>query len=205
MEYTSQSTVCDGVVKPGTDYVYAASRLGDQRTIAQVLNENIKSIEPVIAEHDKDCVKLVFRALCHFYLPPCGNSTHAAFPSSVCQEECTVVQEKCETVWNTILSAFNNTDPVIHCNDTSKLLFPVPHCCSDILLDPDSLTTSPDTNSSPKKNRGIVTWAVVGTTVFIILAALVVVVIVVPLVVRLAFKRHKRRQLERVQLDILAV
>ena len=48
-----------------------------------------------------------------------------------------------------------------------------------------------------------VTGAVVGVVVFILLAVLLVVGVVLLLV--LSSKRHKRKQLERMQLDILAM
>ena len=46
------------------------------------------------------------------------------------QEECQVVQEECQTTWDAILLAFKTVDPIIDCNDTSTVLFPIPHCCT---------------------------------------------------------------------------
>ena len=129
--YTSETTICDNVLRSGIDYVYAKSKLGDQDAISQLLNEKTKDVETLIGDHNNDCVKQVFRVLCHFYLPPCGNSTHPAPPSSICQEECQMVQNNCQKTWVTLLLAFKNIDPIIQCNDTSRLLFPVPHCCTD--------------------------------------------------------------------------
>ena len=61
-----------------------------------------------------------------------------------------------------------------------------------------------DGSSSVKKgDDGSVTGAVVGVVVFILLAVLLVVGVVLLLV--LSSKRHKRKQLERMQLDILAM
>ena len=205
--YISQTTVCDRVLRPDSDYVYARSTLGDQSAIALLLNKNIETV--IAGDGDQECMNLVFRALCHYYLPPCGNSTHTTFPSSLCPKECRMVQSKCGTMWNTILSAFNTTtNPVIQCNDTSKFLFPVPNCCTDAGLDPllhlDS-STPPQTNSTLKNNnRGVITRVAVGTTVLFLLAASVVVVIFVLLAV-LFIKRHKREQFKRAQLDIMAM
>ena len=83
--YKSKTGVCDGVVRLGIDHVYARSKLGDQSTIAQLINDNLKTVERVIADQNEVCVKQVFRALCNFYLPPCGNATHPIPPSSICQ------------------------------------------------------------------------------------------------------------------------
>ena len=123
--------MCNGVIRPNIDYVYASFRLGDQSKIAELINKNIKDLERAIADHDDVCVKQVFRVVCYFYLPPCGNSSHFARPTSICQEECHMVQTKCRKTWDIALLAFKTIDPVIHCNDTSRLLFPVPHCCTD--------------------------------------------------------------------------
>ena len=129
--YTSETTICDNVLRSGIDYVYANSKLGDQDAISQLLNEKTKDLETLTDDHNEDCVKQVFRVFCHFYLPPCGNSTHPVPPSSICQEECHMVQNNCHKTWVTLLLAFKNVDPIIQCNDTSRLLFPVPHCCTD--------------------------------------------------------------------------
>ena len=83
--YKSETAVCEGVVRLGIDHVYARSRLGDQNTISQLLNENLETVVTVIADHDDVCVNRVLRVLCNFYLPPCGNATHPAPSSSICQ------------------------------------------------------------------------------------------------------------------------
>ena len=129
--YTSETTICDNVLRSGIDYVYAKTKLGDQDAISQLLNEKTNDIETLIGDHNNDCIKQVFRVFCHFYLPPCGNSTHPVPPSSICQEECQIVQNNCHKTWVTLFLAFKNVDPIIQCNDTSRLLFPVPHCCTD--------------------------------------------------------------------------
>ena len=104
----------------------------DKSTIINQLNENLKDVDTLIDDHNEDCVKKVFRVLCRYYLPPCGNSTHPVPPSSICQEECQMVQKKCNRTWETVLFVFKDIPlPTIQCNDTSRLLFPVPHCCSD--------------------------------------------------------------------------
>ena len=112
--------------------MYAKSSLGDQKTVAQILDKIIQKVEAIIADHDEECVKQVFRVLCHFYLPPCGNTTHPAPPSSICQEECQMVQDNCQKTWTSVLLAFEADIYLVNidCSDTSKLLFPVPHCCS---------------------------------------------------------------------------
>ena len=160
--YKWETAVCDSVVRPGIDSVYARSKLGNQRTIAQLLNIKIRDVETLIDDHDSSCVKQAFRALCYFYLPPCGNSTHFVPPSSICQEQCYMIQNECRKTWKTLLLAFKSVEPVIQCNDTSKLLFPVAHCCTDAGIsmaphyfpDPSTVHHTPKESSSlPKKNN----------------------------------------------------
>ena len=158
--YESETDVCDGIVRPDVDYVYASFRLGNQSTIAQLLNENVKSITTqTLTEY---CMKEVFRVLCYFYLPPCGNSTHLAPPPSICHEECHTVQKECNTTWNTV---FKNLHPILECSSTSMLLFPVPHCCTGaglgLALDLPSSTvaSSPEITPLPNESEGALTVA----------------------------------------------
>ena len=140
--YKWETAVCEGVVRRGIDSVYARSRLGDQSTIAQLLNESIKDVERLIADHTDSCVDQVFRVLCNFYLPPCGNATHPVPPSSICQTECEMVLQNCQTTWDAVMLAFKTVDPIPDCNDTSRLLFPVPNCCTGAGLGMSSLFLS---------------------------------------------------------------
>ena len=100
----------------GIDNVYGTSALGNQSTISALVNQHILNIQ---TDHDEECVKQVFRVLCHFYLPPCGNTTHLVPPSSICQEECQMVQENCQKTWNSVLLTVSDIDPIVNCNDTS--------------------------------------------------------------------------------------
>ena len=203
--YKSETDVCDGIVRPDMDYVYASFRLGDQSTVAQLLNENVKNI--TTPTHTEYCMKEVFRVLCYFYLPPCGDSTHQTPPSSICQEECHTVQKECNTTWNTV---FKNLDPIIDCSDTSMLLFPVPHCCTGaglglpLDLPSSTVASSPEITSFPRENEGAVLEAVISVVVFLLLAA-VATMIIVPLLVVMFSKRRRKKKLENMQLDILAM
>ena len=73
--------------------MYARSSLGNQSTIAALLNARAMDGESPIAGDDEDCVEQVHRILCHYYLPPCGNATHHVPPSSICQKDCLIVQD----------------------------------------------------------------------------------------------------------------
>ena len=128
--YESQTEICNGAKRLGIDRVYINLRLGNQSTIANQLNREMESVESLIIDHKESCVKQVFRVFCHFYLPTCGNITHLARPSSICQEECQMVQQECQSTWETILVALKIIPHMVDCTDTSMLLFPVPHCCT---------------------------------------------------------------------------
>ena len=217
--YTSNTTVCDYMLNSGIDYVYASFKLGSQTTISHLLNEAVKKVEQLIDNRDEDqCIKQVFRVLCHFYLPPCGNSTHPVPLSSICQEECQIVQEMCKITWKAFDLALR--DKSIDCSDTSRLLFPVSHCCSDAGLDlphtsTSTVTYSPVTSTStvayspvksslPTESDDTVV-GVVTSVVILILLTVVIAVIIVPLLVVGFSKRRRRKQMESMQLDILAM
>ena len=119
--------------------MYAKSSLGNQSVIANLLNKIFEDNE---SGDDEDCMKEMNRLLCHYYLPPCGNTTHPAPPSSICQEECQMVQDKCKDIWNAaVVDLFTlEIKPVIDCSDTSTILFPVPHCCTGAGLGMTSVT-----------------------------------------------------------------
>ena len=124
--YKSATAVCNDVLQLEIDYVYARSTLADQSIISQILNDFIADFA---TQPNENCVKQVYRILCHFYLPTCGNATHPASPSSICQEDCYRVQTHCLKTWSDVASAINNTLPFPNCNDTSAILYPIQHCC----------------------------------------------------------------------------
>ena len=130
-KYIWENEICHGVFEPDIDFVYAKAELGNQSTISDLLNSGKKDIETIIRYTSHDCVKDVFKIFCHYYLPPCNNS-HGT-PSSICQKECQLVQDKCQRAWDILILPFKDIEPVINCSDTSKFLFPVPHCCTGVI------------------------------------------------------------------------
>ena len=73
-----------------------------------------------------DCFDPALRVLCHYYLPPCGNSTTFESPTSVCMETCYYLQDICPNEWEQAIAFFNENDAFvddydagyIECNDT---------------------------------------------------------------------------------------
>ena len=117
------------MVRYAHDRIYILQSHRTQSNISTILNSKIQILHELVATHDKDCVDQVFRVMCRYYLPPCGNFTHKHPPTSICQEECAQVQSKCPETWQTARIAVSPF-PFINCDDTSELLFPLPHCCT---------------------------------------------------------------------------
>ena len=129
--YTGGVEVCNGVLRPALDYIYIPNNHGTQSNISTILNSKIQGSHQFFANHDKFCVDQVFRVMCRYYLPPCGNFelTHTLPPSSICQKECSQVQTECHETWQTA-AVLLTPYPFINCDDTSRLLFPLPNCCT---------------------------------------------------------------------------
>ena len=197
--------MCEGVLRQDVDFVYAKSSLGNQTVIAEFLNKKIRDID----SGDEDCIKMMYRVLCHYYLPPCGNTTHPAPPSSICQEECQMVQDKCKDTWNAALVVLYKLEikPIIDCSDTSNILFPIPHCCTRAGLgmtvaEVNGSTTTTDIGRTDDINS-IIVGTVVGLLMFIILT--VVSVLGVALLKVVFLRKRRKEQLQRVQRDIFAM
>ena len=139
--YTAETQVCKDVLRLGVDYVYISNKLENQSSISKALNANIDNARDLIATHTQECVNQVFRLLCLYYLPGCGNATNIHSPTSICQEECSHVQETCAPTWQAAMLAFNDIEPSLMCEDTSQLLYPLPNCCTGAGIQLSSDTT----------------------------------------------------------------
>ena len=137
-----QSIGCDTLYTPGVDHIYVSY----QRTGGN-LNRYIDIIEDaadlLIGVFPEKCRDSAIRVLCHYYLPPCGNSTMFEPPTSVCMEACNYLQEMCPNEWEYVVSYFEQSDTrhgayganFINCRNTGVYLDPLPHCCSYVGLD----------------------------------------------------------------------
>ena len=201
---TGKADVCKGVRNLGVDFVYISntSTFDTQDDVSALLNNKMNNMSDVLATHDKDCVELVSRVICNYYLPLCGEINNEPLPpTSLCQEECLHVQSKCGPTWKAIELAFGH-DKFIECNDTSRLLFPVPNCCTGGGIVPTIVDIAPTIVSTPNSNGGAVAGIVVGILMFIILAVVPVVVILLAIKYR---NTHRKKLLDRIQMDILAM
>ena len=94
----------------------------------------LSNAEKVVEEdHDKECNNKINRIICHYFLPPCGNSTHFEPPTSVCSGVCEQVSKDCSYQWRIFRNKLinENFDPMT-CDDTGKIIHPLPYSCSNI-------------------------------------------------------------------------
>ena len=133
-------TPCDVVYTAGVDYFYLSNRRTDGDIDRYLdLVEDSELITNVVPEK---CFDPALRILCHFYFPPCGNSTIFQSPTSVCIEFCNYLQETCPFEWEIVIGYFEENDfwlrPIgltfINCSNTGEYLDPLPYCCSDVGL-----------------------------------------------------------------------
>jgi len=137
---THEQTIgCDALYTPGVDYIYVSY----QRTGGN-LDRFLDYIEDaanfVLNVFQAECYNPALRVLCHYYLPPCGNSTTFEPPTSVCTEVCSDLKEMCRDGWEFVVSTLEEGDlrlkahgaTFINCSNTGEYLDPLPHCCSDV-------------------------------------------------------------------------
>lgn len=130
--YISNVEKCENL-RIGIDYIYSVNKLGTQSYISSVLNENLRRFINLTLTHDAICVHKVMALLCYYYLPPCGNATNPQSPSSICSEECSYVQQQhCSSTWQVAALMFSNLGQTLECDDTSRLLYPLPNCCTGV-------------------------------------------------------------------------
>ena len=187
-------------------------------------------MQTIITAHSVNCVEQVYRVICHYYLPPCGNTTHTLPPSSLCQEECLYVEKSCQAMWQAAQIVFTDP-PFIDCEATSKLLFPLPNCCTgggiairptvssgpSSSLEPSSPIASPEPSSaiaslepssgiaSPERSGGGDGRGIEGGTVAGIVIALLITAMAVGIVAAFIFRQYlnNKRAKQRMQLDIM--
>ena len=136
------SIPCDAIYTPGVDHIYVSyQRTGGNLSVYRDIIEPYAAL--VLDVFRGECHDLAIRVLCHYYLPPCGNSTTFEPPNSVCMESCNYLQETCLSQWNQVAAFFEENSSLarrygvtfINCSNTGEYLNPLPHCCSDLGID----------------------------------------------------------------------
>ena len=127
----------NNVYKSGTDYVY----IKNSNESFQPLNV-IGQIEAELHENSLNhCLNSTIRVICHFYLPPCGNSTHFEPPTSVCSDACLLQSEMCPTHWRAFESELRRINNTLSCSNVENAVGPFPHSCSNVGVDTSKLST----------------------------------------------------------------
>lgn len=124
------SSPCDFLYKSGVDYIYAS--YSSIENFGKYIKTITKTATRLTSVSD-ECLRSTIRVMCHYYLPSCGNSTHFKPPTSVCSNVCHIQSQMCPYEWTEFMNAFvNDMIGFINCNNTGKLLDPLPHCCSNV-------------------------------------------------------------------------
>ena len=121
---------CDSVYESGTDYVY----IKYSSESLQPLNV-IGGVEDVLQKESSSddfyCMNSIIQMICHYYLPPCGNSTHFEPPTFVCSDVCHLLSQMCPTQWGAFESKLRKESNSLNCSYMENL-HSLDHSCLDL-------------------------------------------------------------------------
>lgn len=120
--------MCNDLLTPYVDYVFIPLAHETQNRIGSILESNLPNL--TIVKTEDYCHDQIYRIICNYYFIPCGNLTNTLPPSSICPEECSLVEESCPSVWEVVRLAMDSELPFIDCTDTGSPLLPLPNCCT---------------------------------------------------------------------------
>ena len=200
--------MCNDVLSAGVDYVFISKSYGSQENISQFLESSI----PRSLLTDGYCRDQVYKIVCNYYLSPCGSDGSELSPSSICPEECSVVENACPLEWDA-LNLHLRDYGFIDCNDTSAILFPLPNCCTGVGIQGPEHGQIYGILCIPKHVTILFILAESKTSfkayifsVFGAVAGLLLVLVIVAIVVaRLRKQRRRKKKLANWQLDIMAM
>ena len=114
-------SVCDDLYVSGVDYVFVPFSRYDGNF--DLLMDNLVFVSDTYAKIFANCMAPIRQMLCHYALPPCGNSSMFKPPTSVCVEACTEIKKLCPF-----------ESGAIHCSNIQVTVedYPFAHCCSNI-------------------------------------------------------------------------
>lgn len=110
--------------------MFILNAYGSQEEVAQFLESTLP--HSLISDAGDYCRLQIYRIVCNYYLIPCGNASNMLPPSSICPDECSVVEKACPSVWEALTQELKFNKPFLSCNDTSKSLIPLPNCCTGV-------------------------------------------------------------------------
>ena len=126
--YNGNIEMCNDLLTPYVDYVFIPLAHETQNRIGSILESNLPNL--TIVKTEDYCHDQIYRIICNYYFIPCGNLTNTLPPSSICPEECSLVEESCPSVWEVVRLAMDSELPFIDCTDTGSPLLPLPNCCT---------------------------------------------------------------------------
>jgi len=124
-------TLCAALYTPGVDYVYTKHG----RAAINLIDIDILYTNTPVCGITTWCIESITKVWCHIILPSCGNSSMFEPPTSVCEDTCNYVKEKCHYMWELYIKATRSSLTPINCSNTGEYLDPLPHCCSDVGVD----------------------------------------------------------------------
>ena len=132
-------TPCNDLFQQRVDYVYIPYTRtgGDLRSYLGFLRD-----VNFVFQLAPQCKREAQLILCHYFLPPCGNSTVLKPPTSVCKDVCNYLRSLCPVEYEFVLDYFQQRPglllaglTLINCSNTGEYIEPLPHCCSDVGID----------------------------------------------------------------------
>ena len=111
----------------GIDYVYI-SKGKDPDFYVRLFMRISEVQDQEVNFKDDECANTTMRMLCHYYFPPCGNSTHYEQPTSVCPAACEALKKKCNIIFDFFQSKL--MEDQIQCS--KSIIDPLPHLCSNL-------------------------------------------------------------------------
>ena len=127
--YNGSIEICNEVMTPTLNYVFISKAHGSQENISQFLESSLP--HTVISEAGDYCHLQIYRIVCNHYFTPCGSEGRELPPSSICPEECSLVENACPSVWEAVRLGLKDYR-FVDCNDTSASLIPLPNCCTGV-------------------------------------------------------------------------
>ena len=128
---------CDDLYIQHVDYVFIPNDRGggDPRDFIRYLDDT----DIVISLLPEKCRDTAVSVFCHYFLPPCGNSTVFEPPTSVCEDTCNYLRTLCPQEWE-FLNQYMEDRPsiaplgftMLNCSNTGEYLHPLTYCCQDL-------------------------------------------------------------------------
>ena len=217
---TPTETLCDDLYEVGIDYVYLPKNRNDGN-FAEMMSDIVLYGDQFLKSFT-NCYEEARLVLCHYYLPPCGNSTVFKPPTAVCPKHCKQINIKCPDEWADFVVQAESSNPfleqfgvqTIDCNYPGQHLSPLSFCCSDAGLNTSKheifmcnnfnlcCYLSADVSSSNDSEK---TPQFIGVSVGTVAGLLLIVVVLIIIYSARRYFKRKRHLLDLSQRYIMAL